>query len=155
MQLPSFYTERLLLRALQLADAVDVQRLAGDRDIADTTLNVPHPYEDGMAEAWILGQQSKIECGELSVFAITLKTNGELIGTIGLRIDPGMSRANLGNWIAKPFWNKCYCTEAALRVVQFGFEDLNLNRLHAEHLDRNPASGKVLQKIGMTKEGKA
>lgn len=153
MQLPNLNTERLLLRPFVLADALDVQRLAGEREIADTTLNVPHPYEDGMAEAWISGQQSKFENGELSAFAITLKPNGELVGAISLRIDPPMSRANLGYWIGKPYWNAGYCTEAALRLVRFAFEELKLHRLHAEHLDRNPASGRVLQKIGMLKEG--
>ncbi len=153
MQLPGLDTKRLLLRPFRLADALDVQRLAGDREIADTTLNVPHPYEDGMAEAWISDQQSKIEGGELAVFAITQLTTGNLVGAIGLRIDPSMNRANLGYWIGKPYWNTGYCTEAALRIVQFGFEELKLHRVHAEHLGRNPASGRVLRKIGMVKEG--
>ena len=153
MQLPNLNTERLLLRPFLLADASDIQRLAGDREIADTTLNIPHPYEDGMAETWIAGQQSKIEGNEESVFAITLKTTGELVGAVGLRIDQSMSRANLGYWIGKPYWNSGYCTEAAQRVVEFGFKELKLHRLHAEHIDRNPASGRVLQKIGMVKEG--
>ncbi len=155
MQLLCLKTERLLLRPFLLADALGVQRLAGDREIADTTLNVPHPYEDGMAEAWISGQQSKIDNDELSVFAITLKTSGELVGAISLRIDSSMRRANLGYWIGKPFWNLGYCTEAARRVVRFAFQELKLHRLHAEHLERNPASGNVLQKIGMVNEGMA
>lgn len=153
MQLPSLETERLILRPFLVTDAADIQRLAGERAIADTTLNVPHPYEDGMAEAWISEQQAKIEKGDLSVFAITLRTDGALLGSISLRIDQPMSRANLGYWIGKPHWGTGYGTEAALRLVQYGFDDLKLNRLHAEHLDRNPASGRVLQKIGMVKEG--
>ena len=50
---PPLLTERLLLRSLILEDAVDVQRLAGEYDVASTLLRIPHPYEDGMAEEWI------------------------------------------------------------------------------------------------------
>jgi len=56
---PTLETTRLILRPFTVADAPDVQRLAGDREIASSTLNVPHPYEDGMAEQWIGTHQEK------------------------------------------------------------------------------------------------
>jgi len=148
-------TDRLLLRPFVLSDASDVQRLAGNRAIADTTLNVPHPYEDGMAEAWISTHQPEFEAGEKAVFAITLKAEGELVGAVGLQVDQSFERANLGYWIGEQFWGLGYCTEAATSVVEYGFAELRLQRFHAEHLERNPASGRVLQKIGMLKEGTA
>lgn len=148
-------TERLLLRPFLLSDASDVQRLAGNWTIADTTLNVPHPYEDGMAEAWISTHQPRFEAGELAVFAITLKADSELVGAASLRVDRSFDRANLGYWIGEPFWGLGYCTEAATSIVEYGFTELKLQRLYAEHLERNPASGRVLQKIGMSKEGTA
>ena len=151
----TFETERLLLRPFLLSDASDVQRLAGNWAIADTTLNVPHPYEDGMAEAWISTHQPRFEAGELAVFAITLKADSELVGAVGLRAERSFDRANLGYWIGEPFWSLGYCTEAATTIVEYGFTELKLQRLYAEHLQRNPASGRVLQKIGMSKEGTA
>ena len=63
------------------------------------------------------------------------------------------NQAELGYWIGKPYWNKCYASEAAKAILRFGFKELNLHRIHAHHLSRNPASGKVLQKIGMQHEG--
>jgi hypothetical protein len=59
--LPALETELLLLRPFELADAREVQRLAGDRAIADTTTSVPHPYEDGMAEEWISRHQGAVD----------------------------------------------------------------------------------------------
>ena len=50
---PEIETERLVLRPFRLSDATDVMRLAGDRDVSLNTLEIPHPYEAGMAEGWI------------------------------------------------------------------------------------------------------
>lgn len=152
---PTIETERLRLRPFQFSDADDVQRLAGDRAIADTTLNVPHPYEDGMAEEWIATHQPRFESGELFNLAVTLRTTGDLIGAIGLGIDQRFGRAELGYWIGKPYWNNGYCTEAGRAVLQYGFSVLGLHRIHASHLTRNPASGRVMQKLGMVHEGRA
>ena len=136
-----------------MADCADVQRLAGDRDIASTTLRIPHPYEDGMAEQWIKTHQEKFENGEQVNFAITLSADGSFAGGISLVVDQDQDSAELGYWIAKPYWNLGYGTEAAAAVVRYGFETLGLNRVHAAHFTRNPASGRIMQKIGMTYEG--
>lgn len=147
-------TPRLHLRPFRLSDAVDVQRLAGERAIADTTRNVPHPYEDGMAEAWIESQARGFAQGRLVNFAITLRCDGALVGSIGLTLEKEASgSAELGYWIGVPWWNRGYCTEAAGAVVDYGFGHLGLERIHAHHLLRNPASGRVLAKIGMSREG--
>ena len=150
---PSLETARLVLRPFLLADAPEVQRLAGERDVAATTLNIPHPYEDGMAEAWIGAHQERYEQGELVNFAIVLRKDRTLIGAIGLSIEQRHTSAEMGYWIGKPFWNRGYCTEAARAVVSYAFEVLRLNRVHASYMTRNPASGRVMEKVGMTYEG--
>ena len=150
---PPLLTERLLLRSLTLEDAQNVQRLAGDRDVASTVLNIPHPYEDGMAEDWIRSCYDKFKKDEGLHFAITLKTDSTLIGVIGLELEPENERAELGYWIGKPYWNHGYATEAACVVVAYSFEVLKLNRIYAYHFTRNPASGRVLEKVGMRYEG--
>ena len=63
------------------------------------------------------------------------------------------SLAELGYWIGVPYWGRGYATEAAREVVKYGFEKVQLNRIFAAHFKHNPASGKVLQKIGMKYEG--
>ncbi len=146
---PTIETPRLLLRPFAPA----VQRLAADRDIASTTQHIPHPYEAGMAEEWIGTHQARYERGEGITFAIVRCSDNALLGAVGLRIDQQHGRAELGAWLGKPYWNQGYCTEADAAVVRYGFEVLGLNRIYASHFRRNPAAGRVIQKIGMVHEG--
>jgi RimJ/RimL family protein N-acetyltransferase len=106
-----------------------------------------------MAEAWIQSHHPKLTLDEGIVFAITLKDNGQLVGSIGLEIEKKHQRAALGFWIGKPYWNQGYATEAAGLVIKFGFLTLGINRIHATHLVRNPGSGRVMEKNGMKFEG--
>lgn len=153
--LPTLETSRLTLRFFNMDDAADVQRLAGAREIADTTLSIPHPYEDGMAEQWIANHRAEYEEGTSVIFAVVLRDSLQLIGAIGLAIDRSAEKGDLGYWIGKSFWSQGFCTEAAGAVLDFGFATLGLNRISARHFARNPASGRVMEKIGMTREGTA
>ena len=152
-QQPTLATERLTLRRFTLDDAPRVQLLAGDKTIASTTLNIPHPYEDGMAEEWIGTHEKQRKAGKLENFAIVQKEDYLLVGAIGLVIKKEWDSAELGYWIGKPYWGKGYCTEAARAVLKYGFEELGLNRIHAHFMTQNPGSGKVMEKIGMKYEG--
>ncbi len=151
--LPTLKTHRLILRPFTLEDAPEVTRLAGDRAIAETTRQIPHPYEEGMAGEWIGTHAAKFEVGEEINFAVTLRADGTLLGAISLmNIEKG-HQAELGYWIGVPYWGHGYATEAARCVVDYALTTLNLARVHAHHLSRNPASGKVMRKIGMKFEG--
>ena len=136
-----------------LSDAPDIQSLA-DRDIASTTLRIPHPYEDGMAEEWILSRQAVFDAGEGVAFAITRLSDASYIGGIGLVLNQSDDNAEMGYWIGKLYWNQSYGSEAAGAVLRYAFEQLGLNRVYAAHFRRNPASGRIMQKIGMTYEGR-
>jgi [ribosomal protein S5]-alanine N-acetyltransferase len=150
---PTLETERLVLRPFAFSDAADIQRLAGDFSVADTTLNIPHPYPDGAAEEFISSHPAKYEKGDAVSFAITLKRDGSLIGGMGLNVNKRFQRAELGYWIATPFWNQGYATEAGRATVEFGFRQWSLHKIEATYLGRNPASGRVMQKIGLVLEG--
>jgi len=150
---PRLATTRLTLRAFEAADGGRVRRLAGDFAVADTTLNVPHPYMPGMAEEWIATHRRGFAAGELVVLAIERTDDAELLGAISLQVERAFARANLGYWIGQPFWNSGYCTEAAAAVVRYAFTDIALHRVFASHLQRNPASGRVMRKLGMVQEG--
>jgi ribosomal-protein-alanine N-acetyltransferase len=155
MSQPTLETSRLILQPFCKDDASVVQQLAGDRLIADTTLNIPHPYEDGMAEQWIETHKPEYEAETLATFAVVLREGKQLIGAIGLRIDRKLNKGELGYWIGKPYWNSGYATEATAAVLEYGISDLGQNRISAKHLARNPSSGRVMEKVGMLIEGTA
>jgi [ribosomal protein S5]-alanine N-acetyltransferase len=151
---PTLRTSRLTLRAFEDGDAPELQRLAGAREIADTTLAIPHPYELDHARAWIGQQQREATRGRAINFAIDLRSTGALIGSVGLRdIDPEHLQAELGFWIGREWWGNGYAREAAAAVIAFGFEKLGLNRICAHHMNRNPAAGRTLEAAGMKREG--
>jgi [ribosomal protein S5]-alanine N-acetyltransferase len=150
---PILTTERLVLRPFVGDDAFDVERLAGQREIADTTLNIPHPYPRGAAAEWIRLQGSAWIDGSSVTFAIVGRKTSALVGAISLMIKREHRRAELGYWIALDCWKRGYATEAGQRLIDFGFDTLGLHRIEARHFLRNPASGRVMEKLGMTKEG--
>jgi len=152
-QIPTLITKRLILRPFTLDDAPDVQRLAGAPEIANTTLLIPHPYPDGAAEEWINTHAAAFAENKNANFAITLKATKELIGAIGLTFNQSDNNAEMGYWVGHPYWNHGYCTEAAREILRHGFIDRKLKRIHAHHFGSNPASGKVMLKLGMKYEG--
>lgn len=150
---PTIETERLILRPFTMDDASEVQSLASDRDIASTTSEgeIPQP---GMAEQWIKIRRERFDRGESVDFAIVHRERGFLIGAIGLGTEYKQDDSmQLGFWVGKPYWNQGYCTEASHAVLNYGFKVLGLHRIYSRHFARNPASGRVLQKIGMKHEG--
>lgn len=153
MPRPTLHTDRLVLCPFAPADAPDVQRLAGDRAIASTTQSIPHPYEDGVAEEWIATHEANFAAGKMVSFAITERDGSALMGAIGLTVYKDSNAAELGYWLGTPYWGRGYATEAARAVLAFGFEEMELHRVHARHMASNPASGRVLEKIGMLREG--
>lgn len=145
-------TERLVLRGCTPADGPAIRRLAGAREVAYNTLLIPHPYPEGEAERWIATHEEQKAKGN-HLFAIALGDGGDLIGTIGLHANGQHDHGEIGYWIGVPYWGKGFATEAAAAVVQYGFDTLGLHRIFASCFSRNPASGRVLQKIGMRHEG--
>lgn len=151
-KLPTLTTERLVLRPFLLSDATIVQLLAGSREVADTTLAIPHPYLDGMAESWIATHEGAWTRHESATLAI-VEAEAGLVGAISLRIELPQRRAELGYWIGVPYWGRGYATEAVRAMLEFGFRRLSLHRVYAFHFERNPASGRVMAKAGMQREG--
>lgn len=149
--LPTLRTERLYLRPFTLDDAPRVRELAGDARVADTTLHIPHPYGEGMAETFIRSIPAALAEHRL-IWAVADPAEG-VVGAIELRVEPSNERAEMGYWIGVPFHGRGYATEAAAAVCDHAFNTLGLRRVYAHYMVRNPASGRVLTKVGMRREG--
>lgn len=150
---PELCTERLLLRDFRKSDKTALKELCGHRDIAATTLSIPHPFTLQDAEDWLEKKERDFEEGNEIAWAVCIKNTGELSGGVGLRLEPKHDSAELGYWIGKSYWGRGYATEASREVLAFAFEKLGLNRVEAHHMTGNEASGRVLNKLGMKYEG--
>lgn len=150
MKTPIVQTRRLELRRFTEADIPELVPLIGARQVAANTLRIPHPYTTEDAKEFLAVSTTRLDFS----FAIVLRSPGRLIGGVGLHPDGQHQRAELGYWIGVPYWRRGYATEAAQAVVRYGFDELKLNRIFASHFRQNPASGRVLKKIGMRHEGR-
>jgi len=142
-------TPRLILREWTESDVPELVPLIGAREVAETTLRIPHPYQEEHARKFIASLPKENELR----LAIRLRSDGRLLGGIGLHPQVGHQRAELGYWIGVPFWGNGYATEAARELVRYGFETLKLNRIFAGHFEGNPGSRAILLKLGMRYEG--
>ncbi len=146
-------TERLILRQLEATDAERIEELAGDFEVAKTTLNIPHPYPKGSALVFIHSVIESESKGNLVTFALTKKDTNELIGLMAISIHSTFNRGELAYWVGKPYWRQGYGTEAARALLQYGFEVLQLNRIYAQSFTDNPGSWRIMEKIGLKYEG--
>lgn len=144
-------TPRLILRHVEQADIASIVHLANDSRIAETTLSLPHPLTVEHAAQWFDGLGGRNE----RAFAITLKTEGALIGVVSLTAAPGSSSGEIGYWLGHDHWNQGMMTEAVRRVARFAFGDLKLSGLEAGVFPGNEASVRVLLKSGFEEAGKA
>jgi [ribosomal protein S5]-alanine N-acetyltransferase len=131
------------------ADIAELLPLIGTREVAATTLRIVHPYTEQDARAFF----ALTEEPDKLWLAMTLRSDGRQIGGIGLRIDQQHQHAELGYWLGVEHWGKGYATEAGREMLRYGFEDLGMHRIFATHFKHNPASGRILKKLGMRYEG--
>ena len=151
--LPRLETERLLLRKPVQKDAKDIYRYASDEQVARYVLWEPHKTVADTRN-YIRYIRALYHRGLPASWAVTLRESGQVIGTIGFMwYSDANSAAEIGYSFSKAHWNMGYATEALRAVIDSVFRTLPVNRLEAQHDVRNPASGRVMEKCGMRKEG--
>jgi ribosomal-protein-alanine N-acetyltransferase len=136
------------LRPFAPRDAPLVRRLADDWDVAKTTAALPHPYLDGMAEAWIAGHAQARQSNAEHSYAITRASDGVLVGALGLR-PRANQHGHFGFWVGKSHWGNGYATAAAGAAIALLFAGTELDAVWAVHLADNLGSARVMDRCGM------
>jgi RimJ/RimL family protein N-acetyltransferase len=144
-------TQRLLLRPGWIEDAPALHRAIADEAIVRNLATAPWPYRLADAEAFLARERAP---GEPALLVLR-RTAGapELVGTVGFGPRPS-GGIEFGYWIARPFWGRGYATEAGRAALFAARDSLRLKRVHAGHFLDNPASGRVLQKLGFRPTGR-
>ena len=141
-------SERLHLRPIKLSDASDMFEYTSDEE---TTRFLYEPHQDvARTERMIANYFMEEPIGK---YGIVLKETNKLIGAIEFRVHEDVKAGDLGFALSRFYWGKGYATEAAQLIIDLAFNELQLERVYAGHDPRNLASGRVLQKVGMTCEG--
>lgn len=143
-------TERLILRPPGAADAPRVGKLSRDRDVARMVSMIPYPQPDISAEGFILIMEARAGLGADHVFAIELPGEG-VIGLAGAHARGG-DGFEIGYWLGRPYWGAGFATEAARAVTGVALA-LDRGPVTAGHYVDNPASGRVLEKVGFVYTG--
>lgn len=146
-------TKRLLLRLFQKADAATVTKLCNSYNMYKNTLYLPYPYSIDDALSWMEQHLDNFNANKIYEFAITDKKTRKLYGAIALSNNQKFNNGEIAYWIGEDFWGNGYATEAAQAIIQFAFNEKQYHKVFARYFHSNLASGRVLQKLGMRKEG--
>ncbi len=145
-------TPRLTLRPLEPADMAVIVDCLSDYSVCRNLARVPYPYHMSDAKAFLdfvgtLDERSAVR-------AITLRDNPlGLIGIISHEYSEAKQNSELGYWLSVPFWGQGYATEAADALVTHAFAKSALEAMVACYFDDNPASGKILRRVGFEDVG--
>lgn len=152
-RLPTIEGRRVVLRAIKMSDARDIYDYCSDDMVAK---HVMWEAYDGMGDArsFVRFIQRLYKNDEPSSWGITLPGSNKVIGTVGFMWwNREYKAAEVGYSLSRDYWNRGIMTEALALILDFGFKRMSLNRIEAQHVDANAASGRVMEKCGMKKEG--
>ncbi|VAV86664.1 50S ribosomal protein acetyltransferase [hydrothermal vent metagenome] len=146
-------TKRLLLRELAMNDAPRITELFANPKVISMLEQPPWPYQLQDAQFWLRGTLQRQKSSAAFSFAIELPNAG-LIGSIGIQ-KKGSDLFDLGYWLGQPYWGNGYISEAASAFMTWAQEELGVRELLSGYFADNPASGRVLAKLGFVATGKS
>ena len=153
-RLPVIETPRLTLRKMTMRDTSDMYRYCRDKEVARHVLWEAHT-SILETRAYIRYNLYQYRSGEPASWCIVLRETGRVVGTIGyMSYSEDNSTVEVGYSLAREQWGQGLMTEALQAVIDETFRVLKVHRIEAMHISDNPASGRVMQKCGMTHEGR-
>ncbi len=151
--MPTLETERCLLRKIEPDDIDDMYEYAKDPSVTEFLTWSPHPDKATTYE-YVMYLQSRYKAGDFFDWAVICRDNKKMIGTCGFtRFDYNSNSAEIGYVLNSEYHGKGIATEVSARVIEYGFENLNLHRIECKYMVENTASRRVMDKNGMTFEG--
>ena len=151
--MPRLETPRLILRRLEMRDAPDLFDYSRDPQVAKHVL-WDAQTSVSEARAYVRYMLRRYRAGEPASWGIEEKETGRVVGTIGyMWYQRDNNACEVGYSLARRRWTRGYMTEALAEVLRFSFEELGVHRVEAQHEVENAASGAVMRKCGMRKEG--
>ena len=152
-RMPTIETERLTLRPMRVSDAEDMYCYARRSDVTEYLLWTPH-LSRSYTEKYLKYIEGRYRLGDFYDWAVVDKQSGRMIGTCGFtRFDCPNNVGEIGYVLSPEFHGRGFGTEAASRVLAFGFEELGLHRIEVKFMEGNTASRHVAEKLGMKFEG--
>jgi RimJ/RimL family protein N-acetyltransferase len=147
-------TRRLILRKPEKADALGIQTLIANWEIAKWLGRLPWPYPPNGAAEWIERMHREVALGQGYVFGLSVKSRpfDGIIGVVGLHVREH-GEWELGYWLGEPYWGLGYMSEAAPAVVAHAFQTVGINPLTAGHFVGNEGSARVLLRCGFEYTG--
>lgn len=145
-------TERLLLRPFRRTDASAVERILSNPLVTATLLDTPQPFGRAEAELWVKLGQALWKQRERFSFGLVLKAQKRLIGCVDIELQSQHNRGDIAYWLEPECWGQGLATEAAGRMLRYGFDRLGLHRVYAQCIRTNVASTRVMEKIGLQYE---
>jgi len=147
-------TERLILRKPRMSDVDFIVNEFKDRGLSIYIPVIPFPYKKKDAEWFIKNSLKQWKKGESREFMIVLKNTKKAIGVATLsKIDIKNKNSMAGCWLSRKYWRDGYMTEAFIRLLEMGFNEMKLKRIWAIITDLNPRSPGLVEKLGFRKEG--
>lgn len=150
---PTLYTEHLILRRIAPTDLSDMFEYASDPEVPRFLPWEPHESTDYTRE-YLTYLETRLAIGDFFDWAVVERESGKMIGTCGFtRFRYEDDCGEVGYVLNRSVWGKGYAPEALEAVLAFGFNTLMLERIEARFLPENLRSLRVMEKVGMTKEG--
>lgn len=143
------------LSGLLLTDKPALLEHLSSKDVYNTTLNIPHPYTEAHADSWLKKRISHNQ--QVKEVSLAIRdVNAKLIGVVSAdNLELGAThKAEIGYWLARPYWGQGIMTDAVKAYVNYAFEELRLLKLVAHVFELNIASAQVLEKSGFKLEGR-
>lgn len=151
--IPTLFTNRLILRRMKVADAQDMFEYACQPEVTRYLTWRPHP-DIGYTREYLEYLGTRYKVGDFFDWAVVLRENDKMIGTCGFtRFDLPNNSAEIGYVLNPAYQGRGIAGEAAYAVISFGFNRLRLHRIEARHMIGNNASHRVMEKLGMKTEG--